>query len=104
MSEILTEEEKREIEKRVRKRTILLTRIVTSVVLLIFLCLSWYGAEMLLYGYCQPSIVKAIVAVWLVMLLSGRMQKEMIINDRKREFANGILKGLAEARKEKEGR
>ena len=98
---VLTEEEMNEIRKKARQRTYALTRIITSLIMLIFLCLAWYGAEMLLYGYCQPSIVKAIIAVWLVMLISGRMQKEMILSDKRREFTNGFIKGLAKANEEK---
>ena len=90
------------MEKSNGKRTYFVARIITAIIYLVFICLAWYGAEMLLYGYCQPSIVKAIVAVWLVMLITGKMQKEMISNDRKREFAKGIIDGIAKA-KEKTG-
>lgn len=95
--ELLTEEEKQECARKAHAKMLVLTRVIVSVILLAFVCLAWYGAEMLLYGYSQPSIVDAIVAVWLVTMISGRMMKEMIINDRKRELARGILKGIAKA-------
>lgn len=86
------------------QKTYLAVRIVTALILLVFVCLAWYGAEMLLYGYSQPSIVDAIVAVWLVTLISGRMVREMIINDRKQEFAKGFLEGLAKTKKTTDGK
>ena len=76
-------------------------RWIEAAVILAALCLMWYGAEMLLYGYSQPSIVKALVAVGIALSMSGRIEKELIWNDRKREFAEGILKGIQEGLKEK---
>ena len=77
------------MEKKNRQKrmfTLSVARAITSVILLAFFALAWYGAEMLLYGYSQPSIVKAIVAVWLVMLITGRLKREMIINDAVQEI------------------
>ena len=72
----------------------MLRRYVEAIIILIVLCLSWYGAEVLLYGYSQTSIVDGVIAVCIAMSISGRMEKERIINEHKREFAEGLLKGL----------
>ena len=80
--------------KKGRMFALTLTRVITAVILLAFIALAWYGAEMLLYGYSQPSVVKAIVAVWLVMAITGRLKKEMIINDERRETARRIIESV----------
>ena len=51
-------------------------RFLETLLFLTFICLSWYGAEMLIYQYCQPSIIKALVCVLISLSLSGRAEKE----------------------------
>lgn len=76
-------------------------RFVEAVIILVFLSLSWYGAEMLLYDYCQPSIVKAFVAVAIALGISGNMEKERVMNERKRQLAKGITDAIKKAKEEK---
>ena len=92
--EVFTEEEIKEIKKKARKKSIVITRWICAFVILVVLSLSWYGAEMLIYGYSQPSVVKAFVAVCIAIGVSGRMQKEMIWNDNKKDFIEGFVKAI----------
>ena len=101
--ELLTEEEKRECMRKAKRRSIAIVRWLCAFVILALISLSWYGAEMLLYQYCQPSIVKAFVAVCIAMGLSGRIQKELIIDANKKEFFEGFAKGLIKKYGDKSG-
>ena len=101
--EILTEEEKRAIRKTVRRRSIEITRWVSAFVILAIICLSWYGAEMLIYGYSQPSVVKAFVAVCIAIGVSGSIKKEMIKNDNKKDFLEGFAQAIKDGRKDNGG-
>ena len=92
--EVFTEEELKEIRKKARNKTITITRWVCCFVILLILSLSWYGAEMLLYGYSQPSVVKAFVAVCIAIGISGRMKKEMIWDGNKKEFLEGFVNAI----------
>lgn len=92
--EVLSGEELKEAKKKARRKSIVITRWLCAVIVLGFLSLSWYGAEMLLYGYSQPSVVKAIVAVCIALSLSGRIQKEMIWNDSKKDIIENLKKSI----------
>lgn len=87
-----------------RKHAYTLARIVVLVILLAFVCLAWYGAEMLLYDYSQPSIVKGIVAVALAIIISGNMQKGAILNERREQLAKGIVGEFSKDKEKKDGK
>ena len=90
----MSEEELKESKRKARRRSIVITRWIFAVLILGFLSLSWYGAEMLLYGYSQPSAVKAVVAVCIALGLSGKIQKELIWNDSKKDIIEGLAKAI----------
>ena len=68
--------------------------IIESVILLAVLCLSWYGAEMLFYGYSQPSIVKAFAVLWITIRLIVDVEKERVKDERIEEFARGFVNAV----------
>lgn len=71
-------------------------RWVEAFILLVFITLAWYGAEMLLYGYSQVSVVKSLVVIWISADISGRTEKERIINERKEEFRSKLIDAVAQ--------
>lgn len=68
--------------------------VIETVILLVIICLSWYGAEMLLYGYSQGSIVKAIVALWVTARLMMDMEKERVKDERIEAIARGVASAI----------
>lgn len=75
---------------------------VEALVILVVLCLSWYGAEMLLYNYCQMSVVKAFIAVCISVSIASGMEKQRMLDEKRNEIAtkllDGIKKGMEEAK------
>ena len=61
----------------------MLKRIIEAAIFLGLISLAWYGAEMLLYGYSQPSVVKAVVAVLWTMNVVSNNEKERVVYERK---------------------
>ena len=74
----------------------LLKLIIETVLLLVILSLSWYGGEMLLYGYSQPSIIKALALLWITARLMVDMEKERVKNERIEAFTRGFTKAIKE--------
>ena len=68
--------------------------IIETVILLAVLSLSWYGAEMLFYGYSQPSIVKAFAVLWITIRLVTDVEKERVKDERIEQFTRGFVNAI----------
>ena len=73
-----------------------------AVIILAFIMCAWYGAEMLIHGVSQRSAVDIFVAITIAISLSGKLEKGVEINERKREVAERFAKEFIEHVKEKE--
>ena len=62
-------------------------RLVFAIIILAFLICAWYGAEMLIHGESQRSVVDIAVAIMISLSISGRLEKGVEKSERKQEFA-----------------
>ncbi len=85
-----------------------LRRLMLACFILAFLICAWYGAEMLIHGESQRSVVDLAVAVMISLSLSGKLEKGVEENERKREFAERfageLVKHIEEREKAKGGK
>lgn len=77
-------------------------RLIVAVVVLAFLICAWYGAEMLIHGESQRSAVDIAVAIMISLSVSGKLEKGVEQNERKREIADKFASEFIEFAKKRE--
>ena len=71
-------------------------RFIFAVIIIAFITCAWYGAEMLIHGQSQRSVVDLLVAVMIALSISGNLEKGVEKNERDRELAEKFAKEFAE--------
>ena len=77
-------------------------RLLIAIIILAFLYASWYGAEMLIHGESQRSIVDLLVAILISISFSGKIEKGVEENERKHQFAEKFATEFIEHIKKRE--
>lgn len=70
--------------------------------MLAFLICAWYGAEMLIHGESQRSVVDAFIAIAISLSISGKLEKGVEQGERKREVASKFADEFVKFIKERE--
>ena len=82
-------------------------RFIIALIILAILITSWYGAEMMIYGESQRSVIDLVVAVLISLTISGSIVKGVEESERKRKtaehYANEFVKYIQEREKTKNG-
>ena len=76
-------------------------RFIFAVIVVAFISCAWYGAEMLIYGESQRSIVDLLIAVFISLSISNKLEKGVEESERKRQFAEKFAKEFIEHIKKK---
>ena len=71
-------------------------RLILAVIVLAFLSAAWYGAEMMIHGESQRSAIDIAIAVMISLGISGKLEKGVEQNERKREFAEKFANEVIE--------
>lgn len=77
-------------------------RLILAVIVMVFITCAWYGAEMLIHGESQRSVVDIAVAICISLSVSAKLEKGVEENERKREFAKKFANEVVEHIKERE--
>lgn len=77
-------------------------RLILAAIVMVFITCAWYGAEMLIHGESQRSVVDTAVAVCISLSVSAKLEKGVEENERKREFAKKFANEVVEHIKERE--
>lgn len=76
-------------------------RLIIAVFVLALIISAWYGAEMLIHGESQKSVVDTLVSVCLALGISGKIEKGVEQNERKQEFAEKFAEEFVKSIKER---
>ena len=77
-------------------------RLIFAVIVMAFISFAWYGAEMMIHGQSQRSVVDLFIAVCLAMSISGKIEKGVEASERKRKFAEKFAEEFIEQCKKRE--
>lgn len=77
-------------------------RLLIAIVVFAFIACAWAGAELILEGKVQQSIVDTIVAVFIALSISGKFEKGVEEHERQQKFAEEFAKKLVNKLKEGE--
>lgn len=80
----------------------LLRRLIIAVFAFVLITFAWVGAEFLMEGKVQQSIVDTIVAVFIALSISGKFEKGVEENERREKLAEEFAEKLIEHIKERE--
>ena len=72
---------------------------IDAVIIIAFISLSWYGAEMLIYNYSQISVVKALVIALIGLSMASGIDKQ---REMRAQVAEIIRQAIEEIKKEEE--
>ena len=78
-----------------------LRRIIFAVIVFVVFFSAWCGAEYLIQGHCEKSLVDYAIAIIIALSISGKMEKGAEANDRRNEFAEKFADKLIENIKER---
>lgn len=83
-------------------------RFILALIVLAFIICAWYGAEMLIHGESQRSVVDLFVAVVISLSISGNLEKGVEQGERKRadaeKFANEFVEYIKKKEESKNGK
>ena len=77
-----------------------LRRLIFAIIILVILSTAWYGAEMLIYGQSQRSIVDLVIAIMISLSISGGIEKGVEINEQKAQYAEKFAEEFVKHLKE----
>lgn len=86
----------------------LVRRFIIALIVLGFLICAWYGAEMLIHGESQRSVVDLFIVVLISLSISGNLEKGVEKSERKRadaeKFANEFVEYVKKREKAEDGK
>ena len=86
----------------------LVRRFILALIVLGFLVCAWYGAEMLIHGESQRSVVDLLIAVIISLSISGSLEKGVEQGEQKRadaeKFANEFVEYIKKREKAENGK
>ena len=77
-------------------------RLILAIIVLAFITFAWYGAEMMIHGESQRSAVDIFVAIVISLSISGKLEKGVEENERKRKVAEKLTADVIKHVKERE--
>ena len=76
-------------------------RLIFAVIVFAVLFFAWCGAEYIIQGHCEKSVVDYAIAIIIALSVSGKLEKGAEANDRRNEFAEEFADKLVQTIKER---